>query len=536
MKESDINEINKNRTNEKNPIIKFWKEWSKTIYILIFILLISFSLRTLKVFIGQQPVFADEAIYVRWAQVMKAEPTLRFLPLSDGKQPFYMWVLMFLLRPSFDPLIEGRMLSVFFGIICNVGIFVLAYLLFGRKKVGLIASLMYAISPIAMFFDSMALVDTTLAMFGVWFLIFLILTIKHQRYDLSMISGFLLGGALLTKSPALYFLILSPMSVILQTWTKKVRGVVKDIIKQLILLSPIYLIGYGMYNILRLGPNFQMIAIRNKDYIFPISHLWLNPKDPFIFHIKELWEWLWMLGPGVLLFTLILGFIVGIKKFKKETILLLLWILVPLFANAMYAKVFTARYILFVMPFIYIISSLFIIFHSKYQKLSYVLLVLFITNSLLVNYLLIFNIAEAPLPKSERTGYLEEWTAGYGIKETAEYLKEFQKLFPDKKIVVGTEGYFGTLPDGLQLYLSNYPQITVIGVGLGIKEIPNSLRESKNAGNSTFLVINSSRLSTDPKNLGLNLIKSFPKPLRTKNTSDYIKYGPRETLYFFEVL
>jgi len=343
MKESDINEINKNRTNEKNPIIKFWKEWSKTIYILIFILLISFSLRTLKVFIGQQPVFADEAIYVRWAQVMKAEPTLRFLPLSDGKQPFYMWVLMFLLRPSFDPLIEGRMLSVFFGIICNVGIFVLAYLLFGRKKVGLIASLMYAISPIAMFFDSMALVDTTLAMFGVWFLIFLILTIKHQRYDLSMISGFLLGGALLTKSPALYFLILSPMSVILQTWTKKVRGVVKDIIKQLILLSPIYLIGYGMYNILRLGPNFQMIAIRNKDYIFPISHLWLNPKDPFIFHIKELWEWLWMLGPGVLLFTLILGFIVGIKKFKKETILLLLWILVPLFANAMYAKVFTAR-------------------------------------------------------------------------------------------------------------------------------------------------------------------------------------------------
>lgn len=243
-----------------------------------------------------------------------------------------------------------------------------------------------------------------------------------------------------------------------------------------------------------------------------------------------------MLGPGVLLFTLILGFIVGIKKFKKETILLLLWILVPLFANAMYAKVFTARYILFVMPFIYIISSLFIIFHSKYQKLSYVLLVLFITNSLLVNYLLIFNIAEAPLPKSERTGYLEEWTAGYGIKETAEYLKEFQKLFPDKKIVVGTEGYFGTLPDGLQLYLSNYPQITVIGVGLGIKEIPNSLRESKNAGNSTFLVINSSRLSTDPKNLGLNLIKSFPKPLRTKNTSDYIKYGPRETLYFFEVL
>jgi 4-amino-4-deoxy-L-arabinose transferase-like glycosyltransferase len=428
------------------------------------------------------------------------------------------------------------MLSVFFGVICNLGIFILAYLIFKRKKVGLIAALIYAVSPIAVFFDSMALVDTTLAMFGVWFLIFLILTIKHQKYDLSMISGFLLGGALLTKSPALYFSVLTPVSVIFLAWTKKVQGIIKRIVKQLILLSPIYLISYGMYNILRLGPNFQMIAIRNKDYIFPISHLWLNPKDPFIFHIKEIWEWLWMLGPGVLVFILILGFIVGIKKFKKEMIFLSLWILVPLFANAMYAKVFTARYILFIMPLIYIISSLFIIFHSKYQKLSYLLLVLFIINSFLVNYLLIFNITEAPLPKSERTGYLEEWTAGYGIKETAEYLKEFQKLFPDRKIVVGTEGYFGTLPDGLQLYLNNYPQITVIGVGLGLKEIPNSLKESKTAGNSTFLLINSSRLSTDPKNLKLNLIKSFPKPLRTKNTSDYIMYGPRETLYFYEVL
>ena len=32
------------------------------------------------------PIFADEAIYVRWSQVMRAEATLRFLPLSDGKQ------------------------------------------------------------------------------------------------------------------------------------------------------------------------------------------------------------------------------------------------------------------------------------------------------------------------------------------------------------------------------------------------------------------------------------------------------------------
>ncbi|PJC29059.1 hypothetical protein CO053_01275, partial [Candidatus Shapirobacteria bacterium CG_4_9_14_0_2_um_filter_40_11] len=30
------------------------------------------------------PVFCDEAIYIRWAQVMRAVQSLRFLPLTDG--------------------------------------------------------------------------------------------------------------------------------------------------------------------------------------------------------------------------------------------------------------------------------------------------------------------------------------------------------------------------------------------------------------------------------------------------------------------
>ena len=69
-----------------------------------------------------QPIFADEAIYIRWAQVMKSEPTLRFLPLTDGKAPLFMWIMM----PMFkifdsdligvdDPLFAGRFLSVLSG-------------------------------------------------------------------------------------------------------------------------------------------------------------------------------------------------------------------------------------------------------------------------------------------------------------------------------------------------------------------------------------------------------------------------------------
>src|SRR4030043_36113 len=92
------------------------------------ILVIFFFLRMINLTI--LPVFADEAIYIRWSQVMSAESTLRFLPLSDGKQPLFMWILMPLLSFFRDPLVAGRILSVFSGLVTMVGVFLLSFSLF----------------------------------------------------------------------------------------------------------------------------------------------------------------------------------------------------------------------------------------------------------------------------------------------------------------------------------------------------------------------------------------------------------------------
>jgi 4-amino-4-deoxy-L-arabinose transferase-like glycosyltransferase len=182
----------------------------------------------------------------------------------------------------------------------------------------LIAALFYAISPFSVFFDGMALVDSMLSMFGVWVIIFSLLTVKYYRLDYSMITGFALGGALLTKSPGIFFSLLIPLSFIFSKWPGNMKNKIVHLIKLIVIFIPTYLIGYGMYNIQRLGVNFHLIALRNQDYIFPINHLWTNPKDPFIFHIKEIANWFWILGPGVLVFLVILGLIVGIKKYKRN--------------------------------------------------------------------------------------------------------------------------------------------------------------------------------------------------------------------------
>lgn len=501
---------------------KMFREWRGTILILILILAIGLGIRIINLTI--LPIFVDEAIYVRWAQVMATEPTLRFLPLSDGKQPLYMWVLMFLIKYFSDPLFIGRLLSVATGIGTMLGIFTLSYLFFKNKLTSLFAVFIYAISPFSVFFDRMALVDSMLSMFGIWTAVFAFLTAKYKRLDLAMIAGFMLGFASLTKSPAMFIALLLPMFWVLNNW--------KDVWR----LGVTYFLAFAMYNIQRLGPNFALLSSRTGDYVLPFNHLFTNFLDPLIPHLKDFFVWLISMGPVTLIPLILLGVYLGSKKHLKETLILLIWVLFPVFVQAEFAKAFTARYIFFTLPYLFILSGMIFLTKTKWLKIiNYVLIILFIVPSLVFDYYLLTNPKKANLPRGERSGYLEEWTAGQGIKEVSEYLRVEEAKNPGVQIVVGTEGYFGTLPDGLQLYLNDLPNIIVIGVGVIIDDIPQSLKEAVEAGNKTYLVINKSRYKGKAEEQGYKLISKFPKGLRLTDSKQYSWYGPQEELLFFEL-
>jgi len=254
------------------------------------------------------PVFADEAIYIRWAQVMKAEETLRFLPLSDGKEPLFMWLVIPFLKFIHDPLVAGRIVSVLSGLGTLIGVSYLSYLLFKSKKVALAAALIYAVTPFAFFFDRMALVDSMLTCFGIWTFIFSYLSITKSRLDFAMLAGFALGGAWLTKSPALFFALMLPTLLIFS----------KNKLIAIYYLLITIAIGYGFYNILRLGPNYSMIGARNLDYVYPISHLLSSPFDPLKPWLLQSWQWLVMMGPWELLVIGSIGLLVNWKKNWKQ--------------------------------------------------------------------------------------------------------------------------------------------------------------------------------------------------------------------------
>lgn len=472
------------------------------------------------------PVFCDEAIYIRWAQVMRADNTLRFLPLSDGKQPFFMWLAIPFLKIIKDPLVAGRMVSVLAGFGTMVGVFVLSYLFFQNICFATFSSIFYLTSPFAFFFDRMALSDGLLSCFGVWCLVLGVSLVKKIRLDLAMILGIILGLALITKSPAIFFALLLPVTLLLFDFKRKKWSL--HLGKLISLWLVVCIFSFAIYNLLRLGPEFQMIAIRNKDYIFSLSEVLKHPLNPFWGNFKNTINWFWILATPPVFILGILGMVGMLKKEFKKGIFLLIWFLLPLLAQSAVAKVFTARYVLFSLPIFLIFATYFLerILGFKKKWLSIILGIGVFVFPIYQLFLLMSNPGKAWLPAQERSGYLEQWTAGYGIREASLYLR---KAAETQKVLVGTEGYFGTLPDGLQIYLEKVPNITIIGVGYPIKEIPEKLVNGL-VDNRVFLLVNDTRFEV--KNAEkLKLIAKYPK---AESANWRIKTGSQENLLFFE--
>ncbi len=472
--------------------------------------------------LGSFPIFADESIYIRWSQVMRVEPSLRFLPLSDGKQPLYMWATIPFLKLISDPLVAARTFSALSGIGTLLGIALMAQMLFKNSRLTLLASVLWAVIPFAVFFNRLALADSLLAMFMVWGFDLMYISFSKLRLDFAMLAGFAFGFAWLTKSPALFALILLPSLLIFLpklTW--------KNFLVSCLLFLATFTISFGMYNILRLGPEFHMIALRNADYVFSFSDILKHPSDPLIPHLKDSIEFYFYLVTPVGLLFLFWGMLGGRFSHWKSRCVTSLWLLCPIIAQSLIAKAFTARYIFFTVPFaVVLISHGLEHLGQRTQKhlLVFVGVLLLILPSIWIDYLLISKPASVALPRIEREGYLEGWTSGYGLKEVADSLRNFAKSGP---VLIGSEGFFGTPFNALQLYLNDVPNVRVIGIGTSISSIDQKLITAQK-DNQVFVVVNSTRFFIpDPQSLGLKLLGSYPKA-----TSPI---GQREYLLFFQL-
>jgi len=449
--------------------------------------------------IQQMPVFGDEAIYIRWAQVIKNVETLRFIPLTDGKQPLFMWINSVTLRLFSDPLLSGRIISIFAGAGTITLIFIISFI-FINLSTAIIGSILYLCLPFTFFFDRLATPDNLLSFFGIISLFISILLAKYPRFDLSLLLGFSLGLAWLTKSPAVFFILLSYLSFLIIN-PKNIKFIYYPVISTII--------AFVIYNILRLGPQFHQIALRNQDYVWPLSEIIRHPLDPLLPHLKDVLNLSqFYISLPLIFLAFILIFIYAPRLIKNRLfILLFIWSLLPLLANSMVAKVFTARYILFTIP--PLILALSIIYQKIISHKYKILNILVMIPNLYTLFLLSTNFLNIKMPSTE-TGYNSDWTSGWGIKPASQYLISRSK---EKNVIVGTEGYFGTLPDGLQIYTEGQKNLTVIGVGNNLEKLPDSLVNAYLYGDEVYILLNQTRNKLNSLDLTrLELVSSYPKP------------------------
>lgn len=454
------------------------------------------------------PVFVDEAIYIHWSQMMWDGQRLRFFPLTDGKQPFFMLLTIPLLFFFQDPLIAGRMVSVLSGLASLLGIYLFCKEFLSRK-VAILSSILYIFAPFTLFYDRLAVVDGLLTAFGIWSLYISVKLFKTRDKFYALLLGLIFGSALWTKTPGTFFLILTFFTVFAFQKSQKINY------WKYWLLSAV--LGFGIYNLLRLSRGFWLIAKRNADYVYSFPEL-INRGlvNPLIPNFTSSLSWLFDYLTPLLALTSLLSIIFVLIKKNKFDLLLLLWFILPILGGALISKAFTARYILISIPYLLIISAIML------EKLNKIILFIILIPAFLFDYYLLTNIEKAPIPQRERSGYLEEWSSGYGIKEVSDYLINKSKELGGSKIYVMTEGYVGTLPDGINIYTYKYKNIESFGIGWPVGSYPSNLNDYLSRG-KVYLVVNQSRMKL-PNTDNLKLINKYPKPFSVNNQDFLLFY------------
>lgn len=470
------------------------------------------------------PIFTDEAIYTRWSQIGLHDAAFRFISLTDGKQPLWHWTAMGFMKFIADPLLAGRLVSVFSGFAAMVGIWFLTFELFSSKKAAFISSYLYLITPSVLIYDRMAIVDSMLSLWGIWTLYFGIKTAKLLRFDLALLTGFALGAGLLTKSPAAFLEYLYFLNLLFLKNRQQFK-------KWILLLFPTLTVAEGMRNIMRLSPWMHMISQKNSEFLVSFPQFLKDPFHWFWGNLPSLWRW-W-LGSLTLpvMLLVILGLVLtflsresplSLRRHSKSVFYLLFFSFSQFLAFAALGKVIFARYLLFLTPPLLTLAAAAVAKICTYTQKTFWLFIFFLSFSLAagsLDLLILTDPLRAPIVKSDKDQYINGHSAGWGVPEVISYL---QKESRTQSIFLGTQGTFGLMPASFELYLWDNKNIKIRGYW-PVSRVPDEVVEIAEKM-PTYFIYYESDASQIPQQDNLQLLEKYQK-----GSSD--KY-----MYFFRVL
>lgn len=461
------------------------------------------------------PLFTDEAIYTRWAQIARYDASWRFISLTDGKQPSFVWLDMIMMRIVSDPLLAGRLVSVAVGIASLIGIYLLASEIFRTKKIGYIATILYIIYPFSLVYDRMALYESLVSAATIWSLYLEVLLIRLRRLDVSLILGMVMGAGVLTKSSAFFSVYLLPFSLLLFNFKQK--NWKNELIKWAALAGLATVMAYGFYSMLRLSPFFHIIAEKTTIFVYPLRDWLSHPFNFFAGNLNGIADWFVSYATIPFLILILAAFFIGGKI--REKLFLLFWFIIPFLLLALFGRILYPRFVLFMtMPLLVLASfSLnFILDSVKNNLLKWGLVSAAIILMIRSDFYILTDFAHAPIARADTDQFMNAWPAGGGVQEIVTFAREQAKY---RKIYVATEGTFGSLPTyAMEIYLDENKNIEKRGIWPLPKDIPKDLVERAKIM-PVYLVLNDS--PKPPVGYPVRLIQKFQKGIGNSYMSLY---------------
>jgi len=296
------------------------------------------------------PIFLDEALYLRMTRDLLSFGQI-WISFVDGKEPFFFWVNAIFLRILPNPLFAGRLLQVLAGLGTLLVLYHLTNYLF-KRKVALVASLLYIFSPFFLLYNRLAILDNFLTFILIAYVYFLLRTIRERSKKYAVLCGTFLGLALITKSLALMYLVAIPSALLVFGNIFRMKR--RDFLPILLILA----IAACLYFPLTQVPGFEAIAVKNATLTWPLKTAFSNLDSIFIINLKTvIRHWLPYLWGFVPMGLVALFSTLAVFRKNREIIFLIALLVIPTLAGTLIGRIFFPRHLLFTtVPFLIILA------------------------------------------------------------------------------------------------------------------------------------------------------------------------------------
>lgn len=408
------------------------------------------------------PIFGDEAIFLRLAGIIRAEPLAQlWSPLRAPSAPLHPWLLALWLPVSSDPVWSGRLLSVLCGVLLVSALAWAAWRLTGdlitdaervAPMTSVAAAILVTVSPFLVFSDRIARVDSLFAL-GTALAVGLSVSLAGQASSrVGVRFGLLMGFVMLMRQAVSYPLWLLPLFA----WLCLPRKERRTLIGALLLSG---CVAFVLWAPMLLAPGSTDLTTRIFHLGLSRPPLGLADRGVLIARNLELAAstfWLYLTPP--VCFVAVAGLAVAAVAHRRLFWFLSGWAAIVLLPPVVFAIDYFPRYALPAALPLLVSAALTIAFVWAHWKRWFAALLVtgMIAWSLKATLPGISDWRRWSLLPVDRKQFMSGWSGGYASEGTAHFLVELSRK---TRISVILPKVSGNPSDALWLLLDKKPNI-----------------------------------------------------------------------------